>query len=252
METTAILRPGERNELEVSTVLVNTFLGVAESEFRELTSFVNGKMWVGQTSSTEGHIRLLRSAPEFRGYAGSYMLCNGRLDSALSARYEQDRWQPATNGRATDKDIATRRAVFVDIDPIRPKGISSTNDEFEAAREVASKVRVWLTEKLGSMCLGFGCSGNGFYVLIAVEPTSNPMESTERVQRFLTLLSKKFSTEHVKIDTAVANPARLMSCPGTMKCKGRHTDERPHRMTSFSYRVNPRNGAPERIRLEDL
>jgi hypothetical protein len=246
------LRPGERNELEVSTVLIRHFLGIADDEFIELTKFVNGKMWVGQTNTIEDHIRLLKSAHERVGYAGSYMLVNGPVDTALSARYEQDRWQPANNGRATDKDISTRRAVFIDVDPIRPKGISSTAEEFEAARDVARNLHGWLGQKLGATCLGFGCSGNGFYILIAVEPEPNPMESTERVQRFLALLAKKFSTDCVKIDTSVANPARLMSCPGTMKCKGRHTEERPHRMTSFAYRCSPRDGRPERISLGDL
>jgi hypothetical protein len=245
-----ILRPGARNELEMSTVLIRHFLRIAANEFIELTTFVNGKMWVGQCNTVEGHIRLLRSAPEFRGYAGSYMLVNGPLDPSLSARYEQDRWIPANNGRATDKDIATRRAVFIDVDPIRPKGISSTNDEFEAAREVAWKLREWLSSELGQLCLGFGCSGNGFYVLVAVEPTPNPLESNDRVERFLKLLSKKFTTDRVKIDTSVANPARLMSCPGTMKCKGRNTVERPHRLTSFTYRVFGASGAPLRIPLE--
>ncbi len=247
-----VIRAGERNELEISTVLIRNFLAIADNEFTELTALCDNHPTIAQCNTIEQHIDLLRRAHSLRGYQGSYMLVNGPLCADLSARYEQRQWLRAGNGRATDKDIGTRRAVFVDVDPIRPKGISSTRDEFESAREIAWKVRDWLAERLGPFCLGFGCSGNGFYVLIAVDPEPNPCESTERIQRFLALLAKKFGTDKVKIDTAVANPARLMSCPGTMKCKGRNTSERPHRMTSFSYRVNPSDGAPERVRIEDL
>ena len=252
MTTSDVIRSGECNELEVNTVVVRNFLGVADDEFIELTAMCDNHPTVAQCNTIEQHIELLHKAHSLRGYQGSYMLVNGPLCADLSARYEQNKWVRAGNGRATDKDIGTRRAAFIDVDPIRPKGISSTREEFEAAREVAWKVRDWLGEKLDPLCLGFGCSGNGFYILIAVEPEPSPCESTERIQRFLALLAKKFGTDRVKIDTAVANPARLMSCPGTWKRKGRSTPERPHRMTSFTYRINPSDPAPERVRVGDL
>lgn len=244
--------PCQRDELEISTVLIRTFLGIAKCELIELTAFVNDRAWIAQCETIEQHIELLRRAHDLRGYRGSYVLVNGPINPELAARYEQRRWIPANNGRATDKDIGTRRAVFIDVDPIRPKGISSTNEEFEAARDVAWRLRDDLASNFGPLCLGFGCSGNGFYILIAIKPLSSPLDSNPDVERFLKAVARKFGTERVKIDRAVANPARLMSCPGTWKRKGRHTDERPHRMTSFSYRVNPKDGRPEQIPLGEL
>ena len=85
--------------------------------------------------------------------------------------------------------------------------------------------------------MGFGCSGNGFYLLLALEPSLPTKESTERIQRS-NLLNLKLGNERAKIDTTVANPARLMSCPGTMKCKGVHSEESPHRMTWFECSEN--------------
>ncbi len=37
------IRPGERNELEISTTLIRRFLGIANNELVELTAFVNNK-----------------------------------------------------------------------------------------------------------------------------------------------------------------------------------------------------------------
>ena len=241
-----------RDELEISTALIRTFLGIAKSELIELTAFVNGRAWIAQCETIEQHMELLRWAHDLRGYRGSYMLVNGPINPDLAARYEHNRWQPATNGRVTDRDVQSRRAIFIDIDPLRPKGISSTAAEFEAAREVMCRVQSWLVQRHGPYCLGHGCSGNGFYLLVAVQPEPGPSEHTARLHEFLALLARKFGNDRVKIDTAVANPARLMSCPGTWKCKGVSTAQRPHRLTSFSYRPGLHGEPTERVPLGDL
>lgn len=161
------------------------------------------------------------------------MLGNGPLDPRLGARYEPGRWQRARNGRATDKDIQSLRVVFIDYDAERPKGISSTDDEQRAAWEVSRAVEDYISANLGTEALGHGASGNGYFTLIAIEPCAPTAETTTGISKFLTLLNKKFRAPGVKIDASVSNPARLMPCPGTWKRKGRDTDERPHRMTSF-------------------
>jgi hypothetical protein len=246
------LRPGERNELEVSTVLIRRFLGIAEDEFIELTAFVNGKAWVAQCNTYEQHVDLLRRAHDIRGFAGSYMLVNGPLDPTLSSRYEQNRWQPANNKRAMDRDIQSRRAIFIDVDPVRPSGISATNDEQRAAWEVGNAIQEDLAKRIGRTPIGWTSSGNGFAILVAIEPAPNTPELKDLIARGLKALSKKYSTERVSIDGSVFNAARLMSCPGTWKRKGRHTDERPHRMTSFSCALNPTTGEADRVPLTEL
>ncbi|MGE5787680.1 MAG: hypothetical protein ACM3ZE_24010 [Myxococcales bacterium] len=245
------LRPqssiGSRGELEVSTALMRGFLGISDGELVELTAFVNGKAWVCQCVGADAHVDALRRADSIRGYCGSYMLVNGPVDPDLGYRYPRNQWQPANNGRATDKDIGTRRAIFVDVDPIRPKGISSTDDQLNAACDVAHSMREWLSTIVGREAIGLGCSGNGFYLLVALEPEAEPNASTLGVARFLKALGSKYGTNGVKIDGAVANPARLMSAPGTWKRKGIDTPERPHRLTTFSC-----CGSITRVRLGDL
>lgn len=238
---------GTRAELEMSTALVRGFLGIADDELVELTAFVNGKAWACQCVGLDAHVDALRRADALRGYCGSYMLVNGPVDPDLGYRYPRNAWQPANNGRATDKDIGTRRALFIDVDPIRPKGISSTDDQLNAACDVTHSLRAWLAAIVGREAIGLGCSGNGFYLLVALVPESDPNASTLGVARFLKALGAKFGTSTVKIDGAVANPARLMSAPGTWKRKGVDSLERPHRLTTFSC-----CGAVTRIRIGDL
>lgn len=239
---------GERNELETGTVVVRRFLGVGADEPIELTAFVEGRIHVAHARSQAEHLQLLREGDRLRGCNGLYQLVNGPMDRALLARYEPGRWHRAWNGRATDRDIGTLRAIFLDCDPIRPKGISSTDEQLRQAWTVADAIERWFADLLGdSLAIGHGCSGNGYFTLIAIEPVSPSPETTQRISKLLGLLNKKFGTSTVKIDTSVSNPARLMPAPDTWKCKGTSTDERPHRMTSFSCRSTVR-----RIPLEVL
>ena len=239
---------GARDELELSTALVRRFLGIGDTEFIELTAFIEGRILVAQCSSETDHVRLLREAEKLRGFNGSYQLVNGPTDPALAARYEPAKWNRAWNGRATDRDVQQLRAVFLDCDPVRPKGVSSTDQQLEQAREIAHAVTAWLAEVLGDDApIGGGCSGNGFFSLVAIEPIAPSAETTKRIAGLLGLLQKKFGTERVKIDTSVSNPARLMPAPGTWKRKGTNTPQRPHRMTSFTCR-----GTVRRVPLEAL
>jgi hypothetical protein len=242
------LVPGARNELEISVALIRRFLGIEHDELLELTAFAEGRIHVAHARCADEQIRLLREAEAIRGLNGAYQLVNGPIDEALGARYEPGRWHKAWNGRATDRDVRTRRAVFLDVDPVRPKGISSTDEQLHEAWEVSHAVERWLADTLGdSLPIGHGCSGNGYFTLIAIAPTAPTPEATARISRLLDMLQKKFGTERVKIDRAVTNPARLMPAPGTWKRKGVDSPERPHRMTSFSCR-----GTVTRIPLEVL
>ncbi|MGC4091382.1 MAG: hypothetical protein QM756_26590 [Polyangiaceae bacterium] len=230
---------GDRGELELNTALVRRFLGIEANEFVELTAFVEGRIHVAQCHGEDEQVRLLREAETIRGFNGAYMLVNGPIDPSLSARYEQCQWQRAFNGRAADRDVRQLRAVFLDCDPVRPKGISSTDEQLHESCEVSNAVETWLADTLGGPApIGHGCSGNGYFTLIAIEPVAPTAETTRRIADLLGLLNTKFGTPRVKIDTSVFNPARLMPAPGTWKCKGRDTAERPHRMTSFICRPN--------------
>lgn len=228
---------GQRNELETGTAGIRRFLDVGADEPVELTAFVEGRIHVAHARNEDEHVRLLREGDRMRNCNGLYQLVNGPMDPALLHRYEPGKWHKAFNGRATDRDVGTIRAIFLDCDAIRPKGISSTEEQLREAWFVADSIESWFAELLGHpFSIGHGCSGNGYFALIAIEPVQWSKDTTARISRLLGLLNTKFGTATVKIDASVANPARLMPAPGTMKRKGTNTTERPHRMTSFSFR----------------
>lgn len=222
-----------RGYLPVATTLVRRFLAMPDDEPTELTFFYEGRIHVAQATDAEQHARLLREAQKRRGFTAAYMLVNGPLNPAIFARYEPDTIVKGWNGRASDADILKRRALFCDVDPKRPKGISATDDEKAEAAEVSDRLESWLRAEVGRNAVARGDSGNGCFLLVALEPRDVVKDDVPRISNLLRLLNKKFGTERVKIDESVFNAARLMPAPGTWKRKGRDTAERPHRQTSF-------------------
>ncbi|ESU34156.1 hypothetical protein G3A_02490 [Bacillus sp. 17376] len=130
-----------------------------------------------------------------------------------------------------DADIDCRRWIPIDFDPVRPAGISSTDDEHQAALTMAKEVQQFLTEK-GWCEPIFADSGNGAHLLYPIN-LPNDDESKERIKTALETLDFLFSNEAVNIDKGVFNAARIWKLYGTMACKGEHTEERPHRLSKI-------------------
>lgn len=239
---------GDRNELELGTSLIRRFLNIGDAEPIELTAITTGPIYCGHALSTDHHMEMLRGVEHLHGYSGAYQLVNGPINPDLIYRYEPGTWNNAKPGRAGDRDIQSLRAVFIDVDPVRPKNISSTDEQLRAAWQVSHTVECWLADVIGDdASIGHGCSGNGYFTLIAIEPTAWSADTSKRISEFLGLLNKKFGGEHTKIDATTFNPARLMPAPGTWKCKGRNAPERPHRMVTFTCKPDVR-----RVPLEVL
>jgi len=133
----------------------------------------------------------------------------------------------------TDDQITVRRWVLVDIDPVRPKGISSTADELKRAADRAKSVRSHLQER-GWPPPITACSGNGIHLLYRVDMEAGPA-STEATKAFLNNLATQFSfsDSQVDIDRAVFNLSRITKLYGTVARKGDPTDDRPHRRSSL-------------------
>jgi len=80
--------------------------------------------------------------------AGIYVTLN-KVDPALLSRRANrvkmhlGRKDPSTS----DADVLRRRWLPVDLDPVRPSGVSSTNEEHTAALAHAERIRTWLTEQ---------------------------------------------------------------------------------------------------------
>ena len=133
-----------------------------------------------------------------------------------------------------------RRWLLVDIDPCRPSGIPSTEEEHQAALDRSDEIRDFLCE-LGWPLPVYIDSGNGAYLLYRID-LPNDDASRDLVRDVLRTLAAQFSDERVDVDQAVYNAARLMRLPGTMNRKGDGSPDRPHRPVRLLK-------APEKVEL---
>jgi hypothetical protein len=140
----------------------------------------------------------------------------------------QDSIQIAPKGGvAGDQDIASIRWLFLDFDPERPTDTSATAAEKACAREQMEKAHAHFTELGWSEPLEAD-SGNGCHLLYAVELPNDDV-SRRLLKSVTESAAELFSTDEVKLDTTVCNPARITRLYGSMNRKGANTEERPWR-----------------------
>ena len=157
-----------------------------------------------------------------RSARGVYWTINP-VAPALLAR-ASNRLRRAGSGDTTaDHDVVRRRWVPVDLDPVRPAGISSTDAEHAAALELARRISEDLANE-GWPLPVFIDSGNGALLLYRCDL---PGADEGQVAAVLAGLAARFDGDGVKVDTSVHNPARICRLPGTLNCKGDCTPERP-------------------------
>jgi hypothetical protein len=160
--------------------------------------------------------------------AGIYVTLNSVNPALLARRANRIKLRLSRKDATTaDADIRRRRWLPVDIDPVRPSGVSSTNEEHDAALAAAERIAAYLTEQ------GFPSpikadSGNGAHLLYRVD-LANDAEATALIKGCLSTLDALFSNEAITVDTANHNAARIWKLYGTLSRKGDSTPERPHR-----------------------
>jgi putative DNA primase/helicase len=191
--------------------------------------------------------KLLRAASAWDGKANIYVTINP-VSAALLARAANRILAKAKNTTA-DGDILCRRFLFIDIDSIRPSGISATNEELRAAKAVLDQLVFDLSREEWPhplTCL----SGNGYYALYPLD-LPNTAAELRLLEQVLKALAARYDTPAAKIDTGVANAARIVCLVGTMKTKGDSTEDRPHRRSSV-LSVPKEVGRVSRELLENL
>jgi hypothetical protein len=157
---------------------------------------------------------------------GIYLTLNP-ADAALMARRSRVGKVRSTDPLTSDADIVRRRWLPVDLDPVRPAGVSSTGEEKAAAQKKAGLVMAYLTG-IGWPAPVVGDSGNGFHILYRVDlPNDEP--TRDLVKGCLEALAARFSDTAVSVDTKNYNAARIWKVYGTTARKGEDTQGRPHR-----------------------
>ena len=129
----------------------------------------------------------------------------------------------------SDSDVIRYRWLPIDLDPVRPAGISSTREELEKASDLAYHILAYMQTNYGLRVIK-AFSGNGYHLLF--DMTDKNM-AAEDVKEILDRLDELFSNDYVHVDTTVYNPARIFKLYGTTAQKGRNTVERPHRMAKI-------------------
>ena len=159
---------------------------------------------------------------------GIYVTLNEVNPALLSRRANRIKMRLGKKDSTTsDADILRRRWLPIDIDPLRPSGVSSTDEEHELALAKAEEIARWIAG------LGFpdpirADSGNGAHLLYRID-LPNDEGATALVKACLTTLDTLFSDERVSVDTANFNAARIWKLYGTVSRKGDNTPERPYR-----------------------
>ena len=164
-----------------------------------------------------------------QSYPGYYFTTNP-INSALLAR-SNNRLISFAKTTTSDADVTKLRWLLIDLDPIRPAGISSTDEEHEAAILKAREIRSYLIENCGWSPDAFilADSGNGGHLPVKIGPLENTPSNVELLQRCLKALDFAFSDGTVKVDTSTFNPARIWKIYGTPARKGDDMPDRPHR-----------------------
>jgi hypothetical protein len=144
-----------------------------------------------------------------------------------------------------DHDIVAIRRLFLDADPWRRRGISSTHEGHSLAITKMKEVSEYLIG-MGFPRPCLADSGNGAHLIHATFLENTP-DDRALVEAYVKAVSLRFGEpcKHgeknqpptpgydaaiISIDPAVFNPSRIVTAYGTMKRKGTHTPKRPHRL----------------------
>jgi hypothetical protein len=171
--------------------------------------------------------RLTAQSRRLRGVSGYVTINPVRADLLARCDNRLARVRHTTR----DADIACLRWLYLDIDPVRPPEISSTDSELAAALARRDAILGDHPELAASAL--WGRSGNGGWILIRLSDYPNDPPHRALVAEAVGTIARGYSDAAVLIDTATVNPARLIGLPGTLKAKGSNRPERPWRLVTL-------------------
>ena len=131
----------------------------------------------------------------------------------------------------SDNDVVSYNWLMIDLDPKRPSGISSSDNELQLAKDLGNKIFKHM-KGLGFENPLMALSGNGVHLLYRVDFENNK-ENVELMKKSLKALDLLFSNDKIEVDLKNFNPSRICKLYGTMAQKGTNDPERPHRMAKI-------------------
>lgn len=223
-----IVQPG--NVFEVRIV------NCASKKGSSFTSTVSGYYQHSEIPKAASDIAKVDAA----GLAPAIYITLSPVLAVLLAR-SKNRLRQKAKETTSNHEVTRRLWILIDCDPVRPAGISATDEELAAALETGERVRAFLAERGWPEPVVI-MSGNGRHLLIRIDL---PADDGGLVQRVLEALAARFDSERVKIDRGVHNAARITKVAGTIAGKGdtlvgvEGLEDRPHRRAVLEYVPDP-------------
>ncbi|MDD1730240.1 MAG: hypothetical protein LUQ50_14375 [Methanospirillum sp.] len=168
-----------------------------------------------------------------RTTTGIYVTLNAVNPDLLARRANRIKIRLSKKDSTTaDSDIIRRRWFPIDIDPVRPSGVSSSEEEHENALAKADIIKEYLSELCwpDPICAD---SGNGAHLLYRIDLPNEP-EIRDLIKDALNTLSVLFTDSKCVVDTANFNAARIWKLYGTVSRKGDNTPTRSHRRAAVT------------------
>ena len=134
------------------------------------------------------------------------------VKAAVAAKQAHDEWLAVKRDQGLKgTSIATRRAFYLDFDPVREDGISSTSEEQRLAFERADRAALLLAELLGdgSARSVTAAPGTAAHIHIALDSLPNDDETEGLVHACLDAADRILSDDFVKVDTLVHDARRI-------------------------------------------
>jgi hypothetical protein len=128
----------------------------------------------------------------------------------------------------SDQDVVSYRWLPIDLDPVRPAGISSSDVELQAAIQLRDQIAGEISSEYDLPAPINAVSGNGAHLLYPL-PDLPAKKYQPAIRNMLEKISGDLSTAKVKIDSKVFNPSRIWKLYGTKTCKGDPVASGPHR-----------------------
>ena len=157
---------------------------------------------------------------------GVYYVLNKTNPALLGRAY--NRLKEYTEHTTSDNHIVGRRWFPVDLDPVRPAGISSSDGEHAEAIQRARTIAADMEKEWDRPIIAD--SGNGAHLLYPIDLPNN-QEALAFVTGALAELDRRYSDDAVKVDVTSANAARIWKAYGTVARKGDSIPGRPHRLS---------------------
>lgn len=201
----------------------------------------NKSMYSGYFTNADD---LMRAFDELRNFADCniYMTLNS-INAACYDRIQKNRFEKNAKATTSDHDVVGYEWLMIDLDPQRPSGTSSTDEQIEKAKEQGNKIYQFM-RNLGFSKPLFANSGNGVHLLYRIR-LKNSDENRKLIEMSLKTLNMLFASPEIDVDMKNFNQSRVCKLYGTTAQKGANSDARPHRM---SYII----GNPESIEVNDI